>query len=267
MEAPLRISLPRVTEQPSNPKLWMIVPCFNEQERLKAEYWSKLLAIPNSYWVFVDDGSTDDTTQILYDFVRKNKVENVSVLLNSRNLGKGESVRVAIEGLKDKGLDNGQVVGFIDADGAFPEDEVVRFIRHGRGLLEDLQNASLEAVWSSRVALAGRQIRRNHSRHYLGRVIHTLIGTRVPKLPYDTQCGLKLFRVTESLKRELITPFTTRWFFEVELIMRYQARKSTLHIREEPLEAWTDIAGSRIRGKELTRVTLEILKLVSRKWT
>lgn len=227
----------------------------------------RLFSIPNSHWLFVDDGSTDNTRRQLQELLEGLHIGSASLLSNHRNLGKGESIRCAVARLGDLGLTSDDVVGFIDADGAFPEDEVIRFVRNSRTFLSEPQNWYFGAVWSSRVALAGRSIRRRQYRHYLGRIIHTAIGARVPHIPYDTQCGLKLFRVTDTLLKELKMPFRTRWFFEVELIIRYKSKGSEIQIREEPLEAWTEIGGSSMKGRELLRVIVEVAKLVSQKWT
>lgn len=49
-------------------------------------------------WIFeqviiVDDGSKDGTKRVAFDFVRKYKVDNVRVILQRKNQGKGEAIR------------------------------------------------------------------------------------------------------------------------------------------------------------------------------
>ena len=43
--------------------------------------------------VIVDDGSTDGTKRVAFDFVRKYTVDNVRVILLGTNHGKGEAIR------------------------------------------------------------------------------------------------------------------------------------------------------------------------------
>lgn len=43
--------------------------------------------------LIVDDGSTDRTSKVAFDFVRKYKIDNVRVILLGRNHGKGEAIR------------------------------------------------------------------------------------------------------------------------------------------------------------------------------
>lgn len=43
--------------------------------------------------IIVDDGSKDGTKRVAFDFVRKYKVDNVRVILQRKNQGKGEAIR------------------------------------------------------------------------------------------------------------------------------------------------------------------------------
>lgn len=43
--------------------------------------------------IIVDDGSTDNTKKVAFDFVKRYMVENVRVVLLGSNHGKGEAIR------------------------------------------------------------------------------------------------------------------------------------------------------------------------------
>lgn len=43
--------------------------------------------------LIVDDGSTDGTAKVAFDFVRKHTIDNVRVILLGKNHGKGEAIR------------------------------------------------------------------------------------------------------------------------------------------------------------------------------
>lgn len=91
----------------------IIVPCFNESEVLDI-YFSetcKIISKIHGYefsFIFIDDGSTDNTVQLLKNYCKQNKF--VKFISFSRNFGK-ESAMYA--GLKNS---VGDYVLIMDAD-------------------------------------------------------------------------------------------------------------------------------------------------------
>jgi glycosyltransferase involved in cell wall biosynthesis len=74
----------------------IVVPCYNEEERLQLSEFSRFFKTDNTtYFCFVDDGSTDDTKKIVADFV-DNNVERCQVINLFYNQGKAEAVRHGI---------------------------------------------------------------------------------------------------------------------------------------------------------------------------
>lgn len=234
-------------------KTWLVVPCFNEAGRWNSAYWSRLLENAGISWLFVDDGSTDATPAVLEDIRACLGDERVRVITQSRNRGKAEAVRTGLLHLLTK-MESPAAVGFLDSDGAFLVEDVYRLTA-----LQTSTTNDFDAVWSSRVALAGRQIKRSVVRHYISRSIATLVCWGDPTIPYDTQSGLKVFRPSPTLERVLRQPFRTRWMFELELLARWrQERRTHLRVWEEPLMQWSDVPGSHLRGRELIRVLREL---------
>lgn len=238
----------------------LVVPLFNESARWNHEYWEQLLEIEDVDWLFVDDGSTDQTKQIVERFTRR---FGGNFLHLGSNLGKGNAVRAGMNHAIAQGSSN---VGFVDGDGAFALQDVqsiadrflsLRSTRDDPGQLG--VGDEIDSVWASRVALAGHDIVRRTSRHYLGRVIATLISTNLPNVPYDTQCGFKIFRVTRSLQSCLESPFKTKWFFDVEILQRWiLLTGQPMNIQEIPLLQWHDVPGSKIRAQAAGRVAREV---------
>ena len=226
-----------------------VVPCFNESTRLDRDLIAELKA-SGCRLVLVDDGSTDDTAKVLAGLAD----EQTQVLTLDRNVGKAEAVRRGLLRAIEAGA---PVVGFADADFATPPRELARLVT----CLEE--RPDLDVVLGSRVQLAGRSIVRRSSRHYVGRVIATWLSMRSGLVVYDTQCGAKLFRCTPALRSALAEPFGTRWLFDVELLVRLEAVDPTVmtRVREVPLEIWTDVAGSRLFGRELGRVLRDFVRL------
>ena len=227
----------------------VIIPCFNEAERLDLRQFEALLAEPGLSLLFVDDGSSDSTLKVVEEFCRDTADADVLALMPNR--GKAEAVR---QGMLRAMQSNPEIIGFIDADLATPIDEVLRLSRRAH---EDVA----DAIIGSRIAYLGTDIDRKEIRHLLGRVFATAasftLGTRV----YDTQCGAKFFRNSELLARIVSEPFHSRWAFDVELLGRLLGEGAT--IIEEPLRQWTDVPGSKIGFTSMVKAGLDLVQIRS----
>ncbi len=239
----------------------IIVPCYNEAQRWNSDYWRDLLNVEGITWLFVNDSSTDDTHEILTQFVDQNAIspQHASVLSLESNVGKGEAIRSgwlhALVG-DSSSTANYASAGFIDADGAFQRIDLERI---ASTFMEKVTHSSFQAVWSSRVALAGRNIERHAIRHYIGRLVATFLSAGGHALPYDTQSGLKLFATNDEFRSAIQEPFTTRWLFEMEIVTRYQSISgSPIKIWEMPLLNWRDVGESKITKRESLRILKEL---------
>ena len=233
----------------------IVVPCFNEQARWNAEYWREIAAAPGVGLVFVDDGSSDATLERIAETCTDTGADVVAVAVNA---GKGEAVRVGLQAALERGS---AIVGYLDADGAFPAAEVVRLAEMSRQLLLGDQ-ASYDSLWSSRVLLAGRRIKRRASRHYVGRVVATVIAPLHRYEVYDTQSGYKLFRSDARMLACIADPFGTRWFPDVELLQRWTTLSgSPMRIWEEPVTGWYDVAGSKLDRSQYGQLARDVAHL------
>ena len=228
----------------------LVVPCFNEAKRLDTRAWLETVtSFSRVSWLFVDDGSSDRTFEILSELLIS---DNVGIHRLQKNLGKAEAIRQGLlHGLIDKGAN---IVGFIDADRAFSDRDI-------RGMIDFIElNSTYDAVISSRVALLGREIVRTYHRHFLGRLLVTFIAFGFAAAPYDSQSGFKLFRVGLPLEKALQTPFSTRWLFDLELLIRmFDTTKMLYRIWEYPLMSWAEIPGSKINSRQVIRIIKEAL--------
>jgi dolichyl-phosphate beta-glucosyltransferase len=233
------------------PGTHVIVPCFNEAERLRPDGFAPLFEHDAVQVLFVDDGSTDDTPAILRAMAAR-RADKIRVLTLAPNAGKAEAVR---RGMLDALGRGAEIVGFLDADLATPADEMLRL----RGVLAA---SDADVVLGARVALLGRDIRRSAARHYLGRVFATAASAVLGLVVYDTQCGAKLFRRTPALERALAAPFVSRWIFDVELLGRLVPDAHAHRgIIEVPLETWHDVKGSKIRPRDMALAAFEMARV------
>lgn len=235
------------------PRLAIIVPCFNEANRLNVEYFKKLIEQSNDVlYVFIDDCSTDNTIKLL-NTLKSFKASKVTVVANPNNLGKGESIRKGWLEIINK-YPSIEFLGFIDADSAFALQDVNKIIKLSF-------SNDFDSVWSSRVKLAGREIRRSLYRHFIGRIIQTYLQFFYRFGIYDSQSGLKVWRKNQKFTLSIMDTFRTRWFFEVEMLIRVNNLGFEINVWEEPVLAWRDVPGSKIGITQIWEIIKSLILL------
>ena len=233
------------------PHIVIVIPCYNEATRLQpAAFLTGAKAMPTVRFLFVNDGSTDRTAEML-DALHEEAPQHVAVCHLATNVGKAEAVR---HGLLCALATRPTYVGYWDADLATPLATLVDFCA-----LLDVR-PELEMVFGARVRLLGRVIERRAVRHYLGRVFATAASLILSLPIYDTQCGAKLFRASPALHALVHEPFATRWLGDIEIVARLiQARRGTALpqaediIYEFPLPEWRDVAGSKVKAWDFAK--------------
>src|SRR5690349_7344425 len=226
----------------------IVVPCFNEANRLAPDVFRDFARDwHQGAFLFVDDGSTDNTLTVLTT-LQKALPMRFAVLQLPHNVGKGEAVR---QGFLQAFRLNPEYVGFWDSDLATPLSALPLF----EAVFRD--RPQTEIVLGARVQLLGRDIRRQTLRHYLGRSFATAVALVLSVNVYDSQCGAKLFRSTDSVRSLFSTPFLSRWIFDVEILARFIKRKQMevsprpeSFLYELPVPAWHDVGGSKLCAKD-----------------
>jgi glycosyltransferase involved in cell wall biosynthesis len=219
------------------PRCVLVIPCYNEAARLPLKQLEAFLL--STDWVeflFVDDGSSDDTWNLLAEFSLQSRC---NALRMEKNSGKGEAVRQGV--LKAMQRVDVDYVGYWDADLATPLNELAKMTQ-----ILDAETATL-AVIGSRVRMLGREISRKPLRHYVGRVFSTLASLAIGLPVYDTQCGAKVFRKSGEVSCIFSQPFRDRWSFDVELLKRlFEVTQDSNCAIELPLRNWKDVGASTV---------------------
>jgi dolichyl-phosphate beta-glucosyltransferase len=212
----------------SAPDLSVVIPAFNEERRLPGTLAAILPFLRSRGEAFevvvVDDGSTDLTAE-----VARGAGEEVRVLQNPGNRGKGYSVR--------NGMLNARGAWRLmsDADLSTPIEE-----------LDTLKNA---LRGDARIAIASRSIpgarlekRQSIMRETSGRFFNLIV--RLLLLPgiKDTQCGFKLFS-KEAAEAAFRNARLDGFAFDVEALVL--ARRAGFEIREVPV-IWRNDEQSRV---------------------
>ncbi len=192
-------------------KLSVVIPVYNEAATI-AELISRVHAVdvPKQI-IVVDDGSTDGTREVLEGL--KGRYENMRVLLQPRNRGKGAALRLGFQHA------TGDYVLVQDADLEYDPAEYPVLLRP---LIED----KADVVYGSRF-LTTKQHRVLFFWHSVGNRLLTLISNMFTNLNLsDMETGFKVFRreVIQSIKLE-----QHRFGFEPEVTVKIARMKLRIY--------------------------------------
>jgi dolichyl-phosphate beta-glucosyltransferase len=215
----------------TDPFLTVVVPAYNEVRSIGAtldEMRRHLDRRPYSYEIIVAADGDDGTREAVAALATEDP--RLSVIGSAGRGGKGRGVRNGMAQAR------GSVVGFVDADGKTPIDEIER-------LLPWLEQGYDVAIGSrglaeSRIEVAQRWYRRVGSRAF-GVLMHLVIG--LPDVR-DTQCGFKFFRgpvARDLFARQRIDGY----MFDIELL--HLCARSGYRVKEVGVR-WRDDGDSRL---------------------
>jgi dolichyl-phosphate beta-glucosyltransferase len=221
-----------MTPAPPAPVLSIIIPAYNERDRLPPHLGPVLAYLrehfPSFELIVVDDGSADGTAEIVSAALAAEA--RARVMAYQPNRGKGHAIRTGVLASR------GEQVVFLDADLSTPVEEIPR-------ALEELREA--EVVIGSR-GLPDSEIR---VRPPLYRRLASMVFDLIKHLMVglwniaDTQCGFKAYR--GPVARQLFAlSRVERFMFDVEIL--YLAERAGLRIKEIPVR-WADAPGSKVR--------------------
>ncbi|KAK8715780.1 hypothetical protein V6N13_043106 [Hibiscus sabdariffa] len=244
---------------PAEKYLSLVIPAFNEEHRLPGaldvtmNYLLKRAAKDESFSyevVIVDDGSSDGTKKVAFDFVKKYGIDNVRVILLSENHGKGEATR---NGMLHS---RGELLLMLDADGATKvtdleklENQICAIVRKEYSTRDpaatdtNFRVSDVPVVaFGSRAHLEEKALaKRKRYRNFLMKGFHFVVLLTAGPGVCDTQCGFKMF--TRSAARMLFTNIRLkRWCFDVELV--YLCKWFGIQMLETSIN-WSEIPGSK----------------------
>jgi glycosyltransferase involved in cell wall biosynthesis len=222
------------------PCLSVVVPCFNEQRTIL----TLLKHVADSPWVreiiVVDDGSTDDTRQILAGI----DDPTVRVVLHERNQGKGAALRTGFHHATS------EFVIVQDADLEYDPDEF-------GDLLPPILDDKADVVFGSRF-LSGRPHRVLYFWHSMGNRMLTLASNMFTGLNLsDMETCYKLFR------REVLASITIeedRFGFEPEITAKVAKGGWRIYEVGISYNGRTYADGKKIGGRDAVRAVYCIVR-------
>lgn len=211
----------------AKPYLSVIIPVYNEAKRLPLtliDVDRHLSEQEYSYEILVvNDGSTDATAEIVERF--KPLIENLKLLTNAENRGKGSVVRDGMLAAK------GNWRLFMDADNSTSIIEFNKMVPY--------LDEGFEVVIGSR-AVKGAKLNPAPSilRRLAGKLGNLIIQLLLLRKIWDTQCGFKCFS-EEAAKRVFSLARLNGWGFDVEVLAL--AKKLGYQIKEMPIHWVSDV--------------------------
>jgi dolichyl-phosphate beta-glucosyltransferase len=240
------MTTPHATEPAPVPRLSVVVPAYNEEQRLGAtlERIIGYLAGRDYAWeiIVVDDGSSDSTGAVA---LRLGAGHALRVLRNEPNQGKGASIR---RGMMEA---RGRFRLFSDADLSTPVEEIEKFWPRFE--------AGCGVVIGSRAAEGAQlEVRQAWYREMMGRTFNLIVRALLVRGIRDTQCGFKAF-TAEAADAVFPNQRLKGFAFDVEAILL--ARRAGFRVEEVPVR-WINSPASKVSAlRDSARMFADLLRL------
>jgi len=230
-----------------DPTYSIVIPAYNESARLGATLEKVLAYLHAQGWdaevIVVDDGSRDNTADIVRSFAAKDPA--LRLVENPGNRGKGYSVRNGMLHAR------GRIVLFSDADLSSPIEEAPK-------LFAALESGADIAIGSRWLRAETQTQRQPLHRQLFGRMFNLALRLTLGLHFADTQCGFKAFKQSAV---QAIFPLQKieRWGFDPEIL--FLARKFKFKVEEVPV-AWAHREGTSINPLlDGSRMVMEMLHI------
>jgi dolichyl-phosphate beta-glucosyltransferase len=226
--------------------LTIVFPIYNEEKRLKNLFKSiKNTKIKNLklFFIFVNDGSTDTTAKKIKKFIKDEKSKNYKLIENSKNQGKGFSIKKGVL------TSNTDWILTADVDLSVELNQVFQWIR------KKYINNKTHIYWGSRshrLSILKTKI----SRVYLGNIFKFLLKILFDINKFDTQCGFKLYN--KKVKNIFSKLYLKGFSHDVEIYLI--CKKLNYDINFLPVK-WTHKKNSKINFFSPFKMFIELLFL------
>jgi len=227
-------------------KLSIVIPAYNEGERIKPTIKRYLDYFPKDIELIVVIEGTDNTLEIVKEFAKSDR--RIKYFYSEKKLGKGGAV------IKGFGLAGGDLIGFVDADGSTTPEAFAE-------LVENLD--VYDAIIASRKMRGAKLIKKEPFLQRIGSRGFNILVRILFQLPFkDTQCGAKVFKkqVIDAILPEL---GLTEFAFDIDLL--FHAKSKGFSVKEIPT-VWEHKTGGKFDfdrkfAKQTIQMFLSVIRL------
>lgn len=157
----------------------IIIPAYNESDSLE-ELFELLKLNTNSIhidseYIFIDDGSTDKTSEVVKTLIKNNKTQRIILIAHKRNLGKTQALRNGIQ------ASSGNYILMIDADLQDDPGYLAKFWNH-------IKSSSFDMVVGNRIKRYKNNYLKKFSSFTINRLVRLIAGYSIS----DMNCGYKI---------------------------------------------------------------------------
>jgi len=214
--------------------LSVIFPLYNEAKRLHhtfkdIEKFEKKKIIKNVEYIFVNDGSNDDSKKIIYSYLKLKKSNKFKVINIKKNKGKGNALK--------KGIINSKKDWILTLD----TDISVSILQLNEWIRKNYLNRKVQIYFGSR-NLNNSKVEFKLHRKILGIVFSFILKLLLKINIKDTQCGFKLY---ENKKAKFLFKKIKDDGFVHDVEISLLSKKYNLKLKELPVK-WSHKKDSKI---------------------
>ena len=228
----------------------IIYPVFNEEKRLRKTFldiikFEKSNKFLKKEYIFVNDGSSDQTLSIIKKEFKNNKNIKVKLISYSKNMGKGHALKRGVQIAKN------DWVLTTDADCSVSNFQLIKWIQK-----KYLDQNNLIYFGSRNHPLS--IVKKKTLRKIVGIIFKFVIRFFFSIKISDTQCGFKLYKLNAA--RKIFKKISTNdYMHDIEICII--AKKLNIEIKDLPLK-WTHVDQSKINFiQDFFNVAFSLIKI------
>lgn len=213
----------------NNPTISLVVPFYNEERQIQDTFQILTMYLRKHYrdryeLLFVNDGSTDSSVQVLCDLLPTNP--RATLISYTHNKGRGYALSRGFRNAR------GSVIGYIDSDLQISEQYIARCVA-------ELQEHDIAVISKN---LSDSRVSTTPLRRIASKLFNLSARLLLGVYVSDTQGGLKMFRRNTIMT--ILPKITSRgWLFDLETL--YWAQRKGFTIGEVPVTVRYGFGGIR----------------------